>query len=527
MVSKYIASMLSRRLASAYPPANSLPLKDSLPLENSLASDHPVPDRMALPEGFIPYGRRTVFSRWRQRYWTQRYVHSVSWLAVAILIGFLILGPQLILSLASLLPLDQLGNSGASIRAHTTIVVIAIALAIPPLVLIAMRLRLPCALAVDKQGISKRWFGGISGAALPWKDVQIVKAVLPEGQKDFCSYQLLLGSESTPGRMVLRLDSMEDDDQRTAVLNAIETFAPSAKIESSAMDLLRPKQSLSFTEVWLDALTAPPGRERLIALTDGLILDNRYRVERRLGAGGQGTAYLAEDMQQKKQVVLKETILPVYADLPSRKKALADFHKEAFALESVKHPGIVQYLGSFVADHRAYLVLEYVSGVTLSELVKKSGPVSPDRAITLAMQMCDILATLHAVPLIHRDFTPDNMIVRDGDNLVLIDFAVAVSAAEDSDEVAGKIAYMSPEQLKGKAGVQADIYSLGGTLYYALTGLQPDPLTECWPILQRPEISPELNELVIRATKYDNDVRFADAASLKAVLVSVPEAQST
>lgn len=493
---------------------------------NALASNPPAESVSLAEERVIPYGKRTMFTRWRQRYWTQRYVQSVSWLAVAILIGFLILGPQLILSLASLLPLDQLGNSGASIRAHTTIVAIAIALAIPPLALIAMRLRLPCALVVDKQGITKRWFGGISGAALPWKDVEIVKAVLPEGKKDFCSYQLLLGSESAPGRMVLRLDSMEDDDQRTAVLDAIETFAPSARIESQAMDLLRPKQSLSFTEVWLDALTAPPGRERLIALTDGLILDNRYRVEHRLGAGGQGTAYLAEDMQMKKQVVLKETILPVYADLPSRKKALSDFHKEAFALESVKHPGIVQYLGSFVADHRAYLVLEYVSGVTLSELVKASGPVSPERAIALGMQMCDILAALHSVPLIHRDFTPDNMIVRDGDRLVLIDFAVAVSTDEDSDEVAGKIAYMSPEQLKGKAGVQADIYSLGGTLYYALTGLQPDPLTECWPILHRPEISPALNDLVIRATKYDTDNRFAAVSSLKSVLGSLPEAQA-
>lgn len=473
-------------------------------------------------ERVIPYGKRTMFTRWRQRYWTQRYVHSVSWLAVAILVVFLIFGPQLILSLASLLPLDQLGNSGASIRAHTTIVAIAIALSVPPLLLLVLTLRRPCALVVDKQGITKRWFGGICGATLPWKDVEVVKAILPQGKNDFCSYQFLLGSESTPGKMVLQLDSIEDEDQRTAVLNAIENFAPSAKIESQAIDLLRPKQAQSFAEIWLDALVSPPGRERLIALTDGLILDNRYRIERRLGTGGQGTAYLAEDLQQKKQVVLKETMLPVYADLPTRKKALSDFHKVAFALESIKHPGIVQYLGAFVAEHRAYLVLEYVSGVTLSELVKTSGAVSPERVVALGLQMCDILAVLHAVPLVHRDFTPDSMIVRDGDNLVLIDFAVSVSTDADSDEVAGKIAYMSPEQLKGKAGVQADIYSLGGTLYYALTGLQPDPLTECWPILQRPEISPALNELIIRATKYEPADRFCDVAKLKSALVSLP-----
>lgn len=483
-----------------------------------------VPEVAALEEAVvIPYGRRTVFTRWRDRYWTPSYVAAVSWLAVVILIGFLILGPQFILSLASFLPLDQLGNSGASIRAHATIVAVAIVLAIVPLLMLINKLRLPCGLQIDKRGITKHWFGGIAGTTLPWGEVEVVKALLPAGQKDFSACQLHLGSESKPARMVLQFDSIPDDDQREVVLNAIERFAPAAIVEPQAAEMLRPKKALSFTEVWLDALTAPPGRNRLIALAGGLILDNRFRIERRLGAGGQGTAYLAEDMQNKRSVVLKETILPVYADLASRKKALADFHKEAFALESVKHPGIVQYLGSFVADHRGYLMLEFVKGVTLRELVETDGPLSPSRTIALGLQMCDILAALHAVPLVHRDFTPDNMIVREGDKLVLIDFAVAVSTDEDCDEVAGKVAYMSPEQFKGKSGVQTDIYSLGGTLYYALTGLHPDPLTECWPILHRPEISAELNELVIRATKYDTAARFADVAPLKRALTSLKE----
>ncbi len=469
----------------------------------------------------VRYGERSALSRWRERYWTESYVGATSWLAVVVLIGFLILGPQFILAMTSFLPLDQLGNSGASIRAHWTVILVAFVLSIPPLIWIVRSLLRPRTLEISAEGIRKRWMAGVPGKILRWTDVGHLYVSRPAGKTDIRDYQLHFAIGKTPPRLRLRVGDLEEDEQRELVISSIERYAPELHIDGAVFDMLRPRRNLSFTEIWLEALAAPPGRARLLPLSEGVVLNTRYKIERRLGAGGQGTAYLADDLQEKKQVVLKETILPVYADLGSRKKALEDFHKEAFALESVKHPNIVKFVGSFVADHRAYLVLEYIRGVTLSALIKDGGILPPERAVEFGIQMCDILSVLHQVPLVHRDFTPDNLMVGDDGKLVLLDFAVAVSADHESTEIAGKAAYMAPEQFKGKPGTQSDIYSLGCTLFYVLTGENPEPLNECWPLLVNNDVSTALNDVVATATKYHTAQRYSDVTALKSALKNI------
>lgn len=470
----------------------------------------------------IPYDRETMLSRWRKKYWTPGYITAASWLTVLFLIGFLISGPALVLYLASFLPLDELGNSGASLRSHAVLLGIAGCLSLIPAFLLVNWVRAPRELQITRDGITKVWLGGLKGKMLPWTAVRSIDNRLAAGKTDFRCYEILLGNETSPAQMVLQLESLEAPDRRESLLEAIERFAPEAHITSETLALLRPAKELSFTQVWLEALTAPPKRERLIGLQAGTILNGRYTIQKRLGSGGQGAAYLADDLKTKQQVVLKESVLPVYADVSTRKKALEAFHKEAFALESVKCASIVGFIDSFVADHRAYLVLEFISGQTLSQLVKEKGPLEPAAVIALAIKMCDMLDALHAAALVHRDFTPDNIIMKTSGEPVLIDFAASASADEESGDVSGKISYMAPEQFQGKPSATSDIYSFGCSLHFLLTGNHPESLCECWPKLHA-NVSDELNDVVAKATKYDQAQRFQTVAELRQALIGAQQ----
>ena len=308
------------------------------------------------------------------------------------------------------------------------------------------------------------------------------------------------------------------------MIDSITKFASKATILPDVYEALVPPRALSFTEIWLDALSAPPGRERLLPLSVGATLNNRYEIIRILGAGGQGTVYLAADRQDNSQVVLKETILPVYTDLMTRRQALESFHKEAFALESVKHSNIVKFLRlrNVVCDHRAYLVLEFIQGKTLSQTIKEQGALSAEQCVKYGVAMCDMLDVLHSLtpPLVHRDFTPDNLIVTDDGSLVLIDFAVAVAGDGESQDTAGKASYMAPEQFKGRPTVQSDIYSLGCTLFYALTAHPAEPLEEAHPILFNDSVPLALSDVVARSTQSISD-RTASAQLLKSELIAL------
>jgi serine/threonine-protein kinase len=471
----------------------------------------------------IKYGKQSTISRWYQNYWTETDRKVVPWLMVLILGFFLFCGPRFLLWLASFLPLDQLGNSGASIRSHIIIVIIAVVFAATLFAFIIRTLLKPKSVELLPTGLRRVWhFGFITfkSSLLPWEKVVSVQLTRGADKIDLNSYDLCLNTTESSEQVKLALLDLPGDAEREALMKALAAGAVNAEIEPSVFDSLMPKRELSFTELWLSALAAPPNRERLLPLADGALLDNRYRIIKRLGAGGQGTVYLAEDQDEKREIVLKETILPVFADIISRKQAIEDFHKEAFALESVQHPNIVKFVGSFVSDHRAYLVLDYIKGQTLKSKIESDGPLPPAQCVNLGKQMCDILAALHKLspPLIHRDFTPDNLIVNENGELVLLDFAVAVSGGRATAEVAGKASYMAPEQFKGTPTVQSDLYSAGCTVHFCLTGENPDPITECHPILINADVPKNLNDIVAHATKYDASHRFREASEFKAAL---------
>jgi serine/threonine-protein kinase len=245
---------------------------------------------------------------------------------------------------------------------------------------------------------------------------------------------------------------------------------------------------------------------------------------RSIGVGGQGTAYLCRDLTAKDQtgtVVLKETIIPVFGDDSIRRKSLESVEKESRLLQSLDSPGIVKLLDHFVEDHRAYLVLEHIDGCNLRDAVQSDGPMSNEQTHDMALQMCEILKVLHTNGVVHRDFTPDNLILNSRGNLKLIDFNVAQQLQGGSTgTIVGKHAYLPPEQFRGKATSQSDLYAFGATLFYLLTGQDPEPISQSTPRAVNEEVDATLNDIVTRSTALQTSNRYQSAEEIEAILLS-------
>ena len=202
--------------------------------------------------------------------------------------------------------------------------------------------------------------------------------------------------------------------------------------------------------------------------------------------------------------------MPVFPDARVRKSVAEKFQAEAHMLSCIDHPQIVKLYDVFVEDHRAYLVMERITGKTLKRLVDGEGALAESDVIAFARQMCEILHYLHTQdpPVIHRDFTPDNLMLSDEHKICLIDFSVAQQIEINiTGSVVGKHLYMAPEQFRGKSTVSSDIYSFGATLSFLLTGQEPEAIAVSRPRQLVPTVSAQLDALVSGCTAIDESKR--------------------
>jgi predicted Ser/Thr protein kinase len=197
----------------------------------------------------------------------------------------------------------------------------------------------------------------------------------------------------------------------------------------------------------------------------GSILDQRYRIVGRLGKGGMGEVYRADDMRLGQPVALK--FLPESVDRdPAR---LTQLHTEVRMARQVSHPNVCRVYDVGEYEGHTFLSMEYVDGEDLSSLLRRIGRFPQDRAIELARQICAGLAAAHDRGVVHRDLKPANIMLDSGGRIRITDFGLAGAAGEVLR--AGTPAYMAPEQLSGAAVTpRSDIYALGLVLYELFTG---------------------------------------------------------
>ena len=250
----------------------------------------------------------------------------------------------------------------------------------------------------------------------------------------------------------------------------------------------------------------------MAGLGPGTIVDSRYKIISRLGAGGMADVFLAEDEQLGRKVALK-LLYQRFAEDPG---FVERFRREAQAAAGLQHPNVVGVYDRGSYDGTYYIAMEYLPGRSLKQLIRAEAPLDPIRAIDIALQILKAARFAHRRGVIHRDLKPHNVIVDESDNAKVTDFGIARAGASDMTEtgsIMGTAQYLSPEQAQGHAvSAGSDLYSIGVVLYEMLTGRVPfdaesavtialKHVSEAPPPMTvfNPAVPPELEQLVMWA----------------------------
>ena len=313
-------------------------------------------------------------------------------------------------------------------------------------------------------------------------------------------------------------------------VRAVRTHAP--RIPISIKSDYGTTKEITFTDIWLECYSPSEVRSRKGLLPPGTLLrDGRYEIIKLIGGGGQGNAYLASvnaetvndsSPENREKVVLKEFILPVHQDASLIENQTSVLNREASILSKIRHTNVVNLLDHFVEDFRSYLVIEFIEGLSLRKLVCEKGKLNYKEAIGIVIETCEILHYLHNMtpPVIHQDISPDNLIFTPEREVKLIDFTVArYHDPEIVCTVVGKQSYLAPEQLKGLLSPKSDLYSLGATLFYLLTGEDPEPLSVAAPSTTVLDIPEKLDNILLAVTHPDPTRRVASAVEFSSMLL--------
>jgi serine/threonine protein kinase len=256
-------------------------------------------------------------------------------------------------------------------------------------------------------------------------------------------------------------------------------------------------------------LVMPPGD-----LHSGRVLQERYELLHVLGQGGMGTVYMANDMRLKGRSCVVKKLRDDFYREEDRQKAQEFFEREMQMLSELRHPNIVQILDFFAEAGDYFLVMEYVAGSNLYALlqVERQGQPFPERTvIDWVQQICEVLHYLHTQhpPVVYRDLKPSNVMLDLNNTIKLVDFGIArpwEEAGEHTQVISA--GYSPPEQYWGGLDPRSDIYSLGATMYFLLSGKDPEALHVCSPRAVNGNVSPGVDNIVQQAMAQNFNDRF-------------------
>lgn len=262
----------------------------------------------------------------------------------------------------------------------------------------------------------------------------------------------------------------------------------------------------------------------------GRVLDGRYRVGEQIARGGMATVYQAEDLRLERTVAVKV----MHAGLVDDPEFVARFEREARSAARLSHHNVVAVFDQGADRGTLFLVMEYVPGITLRDVIRQEAPIPPARALALIEPVLAALAAAHGSGIIHRDVKPENVLIAPDGRVKVADFGLARAVNAETQHTAtggvliGTVSYLSPELVvDGKADARSDVYAAGVLIYEMLTGVKPhqadSPIQVAYkhvhedippPSARVPGLPAYVDALVARATARDRDLRPSDARVL-------------
>lgn len=259
----------------------------------------------------------------------------------------------------------------------------------------------------------------------------------------------------------------------------------------------------------------------------GRLIDGRYQVRSRIARGGMATVYLATDLRLERRIALKI----MHGHLADDNTFKTRFVQEARSAARLAHPNVVNVFDQGQDDDMAYLVMEYLPGITLRDLLKDYRKLTPEQTVDIMDAVLSGLAAAHKAGIVHRDVKPENVLLADDGRIKISDFGLARATSANTatgQALLGTIAYLSPELVtRGIADARSDIYAVGIMMYEMLTGEQPyvgeAPMQIAYqhandsvpaPSSKNPAVPAEIDELVAWATAREPDARPRDAREM-------------
>ena len=260
----------------------------------------------------------------------------------------------------------------------------------------------------------------------------------------------------------------------------------------------------------------------------GTKINDRYSIIRTLGEGGMANVYLAYDTILDRNVAVKV----LRGDLANDEKFVRRFQREALSASNLYHPNIVQIYDFDQEDGQYYIVMEYVEGKTLKQLLKRRGSLTITEVIDIMSQLTDGMAHAHDSYIIHRDIKPQNIMILDNGMIKITDFGIAMALNStqltQTNSVMGSVHYLPPEQAAGRGStIRSDIYSMGILMYELLTGSVPykgdnaveialKHLKEPLPSIREklPELPQSIENIILKATAKNPQNRYKDAREM-------------
>ncbi len=257
-------------------------------------------------------------------------------------------------------------------------------------------------------------------------------------------------------------------------------------------------------------------------------INDRYQIVKTLGEGGMANVYLAYDTILNRNVAVKI----LRGDLANDEKFVRRFQREALSASSLSHPNIVEMYDVGEDDGQYYIVMEYVPGKTLKQLLKKRGHLTITEVVDIMLQLSDAMANAHTSYIIHRDIKPQNVMILENGLIKVTDFGIAMALNStqltQTNSVMGSVHYLPPEQANGKGStIRSDIYSMGILMYELLTGILPykgdnaveialkhlkEPLPSVRDSL--PNLPQSLENVIIKSTAKNPKNRYKDAKEM-------------